>query len=89
MEHEEIKKILSVLALAKSAVSLGYISLYTRIKEPIEILEEMEKRGLVSKRLSTDWSYCMDPMFEITPIARKELLTNIVGCADSESFNRV
>jgi hypothetical protein len=74
MESEQIKKILITLAIAKSPVPLEYISLHTGIKEPLKILKKMEERGLVRKTPSLGWSCCLDPMHEITPKTKKELL---------------
>lgn len=68
------RKILMTLALAKSPAPLGYISLHTKIKEPLEILEKMEENGLVRRSPSLSWSCCTDPLFEITTTTRKKLL---------------
>ena len=69
------KKILLILTLAKSPAPLNYVSLHTGIKEPIKILEKMEKVGLVRRFMSSCWSCNASPMFEITPKAREELFT--------------
>ena len=71
MENEQIKKILSAIAQAKGPAPLGYVSLHTGIKEPLEILRKMEEMGLVCKCPSSSWSCCMDPMFEILIPAKK------------------
>lgn len=65
MESDQIKKILSVLAQAKDSAPLGYVSLHTGIKEPLNTLEEMEERGLVHRSPCPSWSSCMEPTFEI------------------------
>jgi len=72
--NKQIKKILIVLARANSPAPLGYISLHTGIKEPLKILRKMEEAGLVHQSPSSSWSCCMGPMFEITSVARNELL---------------
>lgn len=74
MENEQIKKILLVLDRAKSPAPLDYISFHTGIKEPLKILEKMEKeKGLVRRSPHSYWSCSMDPMYEILPKTRKEL----------------
>lgn len=73
-ENEQIRKILITLAIAKSPVPLEYIFLHTGIKEPLKILRKMEKMGLVRQTPSLSWSCCLDPMHEITPKTKKELL---------------
>ena len=40
--NEQMKRIIVVLAMAKGLAPLGYIFLYTGIKEPLKILEEMK-----------------------------------------------
>jgi DNA-binding IclR family transcriptional regulator len=74
MDNDQIKKILIVLARANSPAPLEYISINTGIKEPLKILRKLEEMGLVRQTPSSSWSCCMDPMFEITSAARKELL---------------
>ena len=81
------KKILLILALAKSAVPLNYVSSHTGIKEPLKILEKMEKVGLVHRFSSSSWSCNMGPMFEITPKTREELLTVELAYADKIAFS--
>jgi len=78
IENKDMKKILLVLAKTHDSAPLGYISLYTGIKEPLSILEEMEKKDLVRQIPSSKWSCCMGPTFELTPKTRKELFENIV-----------
>jgi hypothetical protein len=73
LEDKKIKKILLVLALAKSPAPLDYISLHTGIEEPYEILERMEEGGLVRRSPPMRWSCSMVPMYEITPATQKEL----------------
>jgi len=73
IESEQIKKILLVLGMAKTPVPLGYISLHTRIKEPLEILEKMRENGLIHRSPPSCWSCCMEPMYETAPKAQKEL----------------
>lgn len=78
MENEQIKKILLILDRAKTPVPLGYILLHTGIKEPLEILEKMRENNLVHRSSPSSWSCCMDPMYEITPKAQRELHSILV-----------
>ena len=71
--NDQDRRALFILALAKSAVPLNYISCHTGIKEPLKILERMEKAGLVRRFSSSSWSCSAGPMFEITPKTREEL----------------
>ncbi len=71
--NTEFKKILTVLAFAKSPAPLGYISLHTGIKEPLKILEKLEEEGLVRRSPSSTWSCSRDPNFEIACAAQKQL----------------
>ncbi|MGQ9781967.1 MAG: hypothetical protein ACUVQ8_06945 [Nitrososphaeria archaeon] len=87
---DEDKKILLALAFAKGAAPLKYISAYTGIKEPIKILEKMEKVGLVRRSRSSDWSHSVNFMFEITPQARKQLLCDdLISIIESPTTSKV
>ena len=83
---DEDKRILLILALAKSAVPLNYVSNHTGIKEPLKILEKMEKVGLVRRFSPSSWSSNVYPMFEITPRAREELFNYDLVCLEKKSF---
>lgn len=82
---EEDKRILLIMAFAKSAVPLNYVSNHTGIKEPLKILEKMEKVGLVRRFSPLSWSSNICPMFEITPRTREELFNCDLACLDEKS----
>ena len=71
---EKRKKILQVLARADSPVPIGYISLHTGIREPLEILEKMREESLVFLSLTSTWSCSIEPCYEITPATKEKLL---------------
>jgi len=69
------KKVKIVLALdqAKSPAPVGYISKKSGIENPIELLQQLEKDGIVSRLTSSSWSPTNAPQFELTPKAKKLL----------------
>jgi hypothetical protein len=73
------EKILLALALAKSPAPLDYIALHTGIEDPLNLLKQMEDRGLVRQTPPSRWSCCGDPLFELTPATKKKWLTYIVA----------
>jgi hypothetical protein len=81
MENDQIKKILSALAQAKGPAPLGYISLHTGIKDPLQTLEKMERRGLVNQSPCPSWSSCMEPTFEIVLPAKEESANAVIARA--------
>jgi hypothetical protein len=85
--NEQTKRILLILALAKCAVPLNYISLHTGIKDPLKILEGMEKKELIQRFSFSGWSSSFGPMFEITPKARKELFAVDLAYANKSVFS--
>jgi hypothetical protein len=71
--NEKIMRILFVLDKASGPAPLGYISLHTGVKEPLEIIEEMSALGFVYRCLPSIWSGCRDPMYELAPKGRERL----------------
>jgi hypothetical protein len=82
---DEDKRILLIMALAKSAVPLNYVSNHTGIKEPLKNLEKMEKVGLVRRFSPSNWSSNVCPMFEITPRTREELFNYDLSILEKKS----
>jgi len=69
------KKVKIVLALdqAKSPAPIGYISKKSGIENPRELLQQLEKDGIVSRLPSSSWSPTNAPQFELAPKAKKLL----------------
>ena len=72
IEEKEIK-VLVALNRAKSPACLGYITEHSGVEEPYELLEQLEKRGLVIRAPPSDWSSAGEPRFELAPRAKKML----------------
>ena len=71
--EEKKVKVLVALDRAKSPAALGYISEHSGVEEPYELLEQLEKVGLVRRAPPSDWSPAGEPRFELTPRPRKTL----------------
>ncbi len=76
IKEDKIRIIIS-LDRAKCAAPLGYISKHSRIENPLELLQELEKDGLVDRLPSGIWNPSLMPLFELTDKA-KELLKHSI-----------
>jgi len=73
---ENKAKILFALDMAKGAAPLGYISKHSGIEDPRELLQQLEKDGLVRRLLLQPPILCslsFMPLFELTGKAKKLL----------------
>ena len=68
---ENKAKILLALDMAKGAAPLGYISKHSGIENPCELLQQLEKDGLVRRLPSGLCSLSFMPLFELTSKAKK------------------
>ncbi|MEM3786197.1 MAG: helix-turn-helix domain-containing protein [Nitrososphaeria archaeon] len=67
MEEEvKVKRLLLVLARAKGPVTIDYLIRYTNLDRPQDLLEKLEEKGLVKKIKCSEWSPCMNPLYQIT-----------------------
>lgn len=71
--EEKKVKVLVALDRARGPAPLGYIRVSSGVEEPYELLEELEKDGLVRRALPSNWSPAGEPRFELAPRARKTL----------------
>jgi len=71
--EEKKVKVLVALDRAKSPAALGYISEHSGVEEPYELLEQLEKVGLVRRAPPSDWSPAGEPRFELARGAKKTL----------------
>lgn len=71
--EEKKLKVLVALDRAKSPAPLGYVTKHTGVEEPYELLEQLEKDGLVRRALPNDSSPAGEPRFELAPRAKKML----------------
>ena len=70
MATEEKVRIILALNRTSGAAPLGYISKYSGIDEPYELLQQLEKDGLVCRTQPSSWSASLMPLFELTNKAR-------------------
>jgi len=71
--EEKKLKMLVALHRAKGLAPLGYITEHSGVEEPYELLEQLEKNGLVRRAPPSDWSPAGEPRFELAPSAKKML----------------
>ena len=76
---EDKAKILLALNKAKGAAPIGYISKHSGIKDPCELLQQLEKDGLVCRLPPSLWCPSLNPLFELTGEAKKLLQQAING----------
>gem|GEM_PF-6147341 len=70
IKDERVRRVLAVLMMARGPAPLGYVSLHTGIEAPLELLEEMRRKGLVRRCPSSTWSCSLGPIYEIEPRVR-------------------
>lgn len=71
VSKNERTKILFALDKTQSTAPLGYISVHSGIKDPCELLKQLEKNGLVISTQLSNWSASLSPQFELTNRARE------------------
>jgi|YelNatPaOPRAMG01_1025707.scaffolds.fasta_scaffold34442_3 hypothetical protein len=79
IKDERVRRVLAVLTMARGPVPLGYLSLHTGIEAPLELLEEMRRKGLVRKCPSSTWSCSLGPMYEIAATTKECLQVILVS----------
>ncbi len=92
-DHKEVKllsdiieekklKVLVAVDRARGPAPLGYITEHSGAEEPYELLEQLEREGLVRRSPPSAWSSAGEPRFELEPrtkrILRKLIADKIV-----------
>ena len=70
-------KIIFALDKATGAAPMGYISKHSGIEDPIKLLRQLEKDGLVRQLPPGLWNPSLNPLFELTGKAKKLLKQSI------------
>jgi hypothetical protein len=72
--NKDSEKIMIALVVANNPDPLDYISLHTGIHDPLNTLRQMEERGLIRRTPASSWSCYVDPLFELMPATKKEVI---------------
>ncbi|MBC7092124.1 MAG: hypothetical protein H5T50_09515 [Nitrososphaeria archaeon] len=89
-EESKIRRLLIALAGASGPVTVDYILLHSKLDNPQEFLEILEKRGLVKKIICSEWSPCMNPRYQLTSVEKVyEILAGNLSIKDLEKQSQV